>query len=306
MSARQILNAAYTLGTVPPELHGRTQHKTLGARLSEDILIKRERSEFFRTSPGRFFLRKFLADGSLAEEFRTPFIARRRQRELYRGRHLAISRSWLSQILTENCVGARKFFSELSIPKYHYKPRPYAVSNQDCLVWSFVLVTKGDFVLTYRHGRYREDRDTFLKRRSIGFFTPVVDSDCDLFDRGDLGMVSAGLKAVIMDLDLPTGAIAGDSYESRADLEYLVDMAASTNRADLLAVIRFECPTWFEPLRRHLAINDLNWMELFTPINNIEDFDPWSQKVLDCFRQARTREKIAWASASEDISLKSR
>jgi len=52
----EILRRAYLADAVPPQLYGRTQHKTLQARLSEDILLKRERSAFFRTDPGHYLL----------------------------------------------------------------------------------------------------------------------------------------------------------------------------------------------------------------------------------------------------------
>jgi HB1, ASXL, restriction endonuclease HTH domain len=65
LSARAILAAAYRHGLVPTHLHGNTQHKTLGARISEDIITLHDESLFFRTAPGRFFLREFLTDVAL-------------------------------------------------------------------------------------------------------------------------------------------------------------------------------------------------------------------------------------------------
>src|SRR3954451_24786115 len=90
LSPRAILAAACRSGLVPPHLFGKTQHKTLQARVSEDIIARREHSPFFRTAPGRFFLREFLADTSISEEFRRPVPTRRRIRELIRGPALAI------------------------------------------------------------------------------------------------------------------------------------------------------------------------------------------------------------------------
>lgn len=79
MTAREILKTAYARGYVSRHLHGATQHKTLGARLSEDILERGERSQFYRASPGRFFLAELIDDLTLPVEFRTRFIARRRR-----------------------------------------------------------------------------------------------------------------------------------------------------------------------------------------------------------------------------------
>ena len=85
LSPRSILAAAYKRGLVPEHLYGKTQHKTLQARLSEDIVARRDRGAFFRTAPGKFFLRELLRDESLPEEFRRPIPTRRRRRELLRG-----------------------------------------------------------------------------------------------------------------------------------------------------------------------------------------------------------------------------
>ena len=61
MSARAILDVAYAAGIIPAHLYGKTQQKTLQARLSEDILHHREVSAFYRTEPGQFFLAELLA-----------------------------------------------------------------------------------------------------------------------------------------------------------------------------------------------------------------------------------------------------
>src|SRR5437763_111510 len=62
LTARAILDAAYRGGIVPTHLYGKTQHKTLQARLSEDILLRKLESRFFRTDPGYFFLSELRSD----------------------------------------------------------------------------------------------------------------------------------------------------------------------------------------------------------------------------------------------------
>lgn len=135
-------------------------------------------------------------------------------------------------------------------------------------------------VLTYRHGRYREGRDAFLKRRSVGFFTPVVDKDLDLFDEGDHGIVASGVRAISFDLDLPSSVFSSEFQTSMVSVADLVVAVDAHGHEDLLAVVAMECPAHFEPLTRRLAINDLRWMRLDLPVNHIEDFDPWSQTIV--------------------------
>ena len=52
LDARQMLKTAYQLSIVPRNLYGKTQHKTLHARLAEDIRKQPTRSAFVRTGPG--------------------------------------------------------------------------------------------------------------------------------------------------------------------------------------------------------------------------------------------------------------
>jgi len=285
LTAKEILETAYTSELVPPQLHGKTQHKTMGARLSEDILLRRDRSAFFRTEPGRFFLREFLTDTSVPEKHRIPMIARRRARELHKGMALAFSRRTVNG-LNGSALAREAVMPLLQSAGLHYTRDVHHRGLDDIVVWSFVIVTRDECVLTYRHGRYREGRDAFLRRRSIGFFAPVVDQDRGLFDREDHGIISSGLKAVAVDLDIPAEAVFGAEKDDVASLDHFFLYNEDGQPKDLLAVIRFECPRWFDPVKRRLAINDLSWMSLRSQINHLEDFDPWSQTVLQRAQRA--------------------
>lgn len=141
-----------------------------------------------------------------------------------------------------------------------------------------MLVIRNHHVLSYRQGHYREDRDTFMHRRSIGFYTPVIDADLGLFERDDHGIVSSGVRALAMDLDVrdhQMWPLMNDFSELRTFL-----YPKEGNGNDLLALISFSCPDWFDPTTKRLAINDLEWLDLRSPPNHCEDFDPWSQSIL--------------------------
>ena len=277
LSPRAILDTAYKRSIVPSHLHGKTQHKTLQARISEDIVERRDHSVFYRTQPGRFFLRKFLADHSLPEEFRVVFPTRRRIRELVRGPALAVEHKVLETIASKNTpISPKKILNALNADQFRYDdPR----DRNDKLVFlrSFVCVYRGDEILSYRVGRYRDDRDSFMARRSIGFSTFVNVEDRTLFNLDTFGIVDAGVQAAKIDLDIPE---VSTIERINARLSYFVWSATNLYSTDLLAVIGFECPKWFEPLRRRLALNDLCWMDASKPVNNIDDFDPWSRLIL--------------------------
>jgi HB1, ASXL, restriction endonuclease HTH domain len=280
LSPRAILAAAYRLGRVPTHLHGKTQHKTLGARMSEDIITHRDDSLFFRTQPGRFFLREYLPDESIAEKYRQPIATRRRIRELMRGPALAVDIGDLTRIATADTpIAPEKILGLLHANRYRYD-NPKQRRPTSVLLWSFVSVRRNCEVLSYRLGRYRDDRDTFMLRRSVGFSTLVHRDERTLFNLDDFGIVDSGVHAAKVDLDVPEVRTYQKSEQSPATLLHFLWLSHGVGQGDLIAIINFECPHWFHPERRRLALNDLTWLDMRTPVNNIDDFDPWSRSVL--------------------------
>lgn len=164
MSAKGILNAAYRAHIVPEHLHGKTQHKTLQARLSEDILHHRASSPFFRTEPGMFFLSELIADPEIPEEFKEVFPARRRTRDLQSENALGISREFLKKWRANSDEFG---LAELLMAAEQQEAVRYLPQSGDAeyaTVWTFSLVRRKQDVLSYRIGRYRDDREAFVKK----------------------------------------------------------------------------------------------------------------------------------------------
>jgi hypothetical protein len=239
-------------------------------------LFLRERSAFFRTKPGYFFLREFLTDPTVPAEFRTPIVARRRRRELAYPQALAFSKENTKELCQTPLLNPTRVLNLLHDRQYHYAESSQARAAEDVLVWSFVLVLRSNLLLTYRHGRYREERDSFLLKRSAGFFCPVVHDDLTLFDQTDHGIVESGVRALTVDLNLA----ADSQLARRAELKAFL-CASHDDPPNLLGLIAFQAPEYFEPLTRRLAINDLAWHDTRVQLNHYEDFDPWSQLILE-------------------------
>jgi hypothetical protein len=70
LTPRAIMATAFQSGIVPHHLFGKFQHKTLHARLSEDILHRKLESRFYRTDPGLFFLSDLRSDPGIRDEFK--------------------------------------------------------------------------------------------------------------------------------------------------------------------------------------------------------------------------------------------
>lgn len=280
MGPKSILTAAYRAGLVPVHLHGKTQHKTLQARISEDIVLRRERSPFFRTAPGRFFLREFLSDPTLPEDFRRPITARRRVRELLRGPALAFEADDLHKSQDANGrIEVEAVLRLLKSSQYHYED-PKRRQRDLVFLWSAVSVCREQKVLSYRVGRYRDDRDPFVLKRSICFSTLVHHDDRTLFNLSDFGIADSGVNATKLDLDIPSTEEVTQHARMRGTLRHFIRVSYRPEFSDLLAVIDVDCPEWFEPMKRRLAINDLRWLDMAVLPNDIDDFDPWSRSII--------------------------
>lgn len=278
MGAKAILDVAYQAGVVPKHLYGKTQQKTLQARLSEEILHHREASSFYRTEPGQFFLTEFLDDDDIPAEWKNRFPARRRTRDLTRDNTLAVKRSFLDR-WRKTREDAHVFFqaAEAEGAVAYMHPKEMREAGY-CATWTFAMVVKDGCTLAYRVGRYRDNRDNYAKRRSIGFRGPLTIDDVTLFSRDGLGAEDSAIDVLIGDLDLSYASFRGRG-KRRPKIEHVMVMD-SDQAFDVVIVLTWHCPTWFEPTTRRMSLNDPHWLSKSIMHNNLDDFEPWSCRIL--------------------------
>ncbi|MCP1538062.1 hypothetical protein [Methylorubrum extorquens] len=286
MSPSGILDSAYAAGIVPKQLYGRTQAKTLQARLSEDVLYS-PYSAFYRTEPGYFFLNELVADPTIPAKFKEKFEARRRIRDLHVAPFLGIDGDFIESCDAELLHDWPKLLQEAE----RYKAIHYLESRKEAgttlVVWTFSVVRRGSEVLSYRTGRYRTDQDTFMNKRTIGFPGVISFYDCTLFSDGDFGAKENSLNAIMSDLDISAVAMHGGDVPDPVP-RGSVRVHENDQRDVLLVLMDWTCPPWFEPTTRRLSLNDPCWLDLKTH-NNIDDFEPWTKATLDAFCEADER-----------------
>ncbi|WP_157403896.1 winged helix-turn-helix domain-containing protein [Paracoccus sp. N5] len=283
LTAKSILRLAFQRGLVPYHLHGKTQHKTLQARLSTDILHHREQSLFYRTEPGKFFLRSFMTDATIPGKYRREMIARRRTRDLLRGPALAIEKSYLCDQSIGRESHPSALLSRIRANGWYQYVEPKNVPDGFALLWSIAAVRRGNLVLTYRTGRYRDNRDSFSQKRSICFASLVKEEDGSLFDQLGFGVIDAALTAAAVDLNVPIDRHQDHQgmAESFSHRLWCVSLHGA-DRSEVLAYIDITAPEWFEPAQTRLSINDLVWMDI-SKKNDLNDFDPWSRSLVENF-----------------------
>src|SRR5208283_753485 len=133
-----------------------------------------------------------------------PFHARRRTRDLDKPAALALDKDFLAtQSLAELSWQDLFRAADRAGALKHIDPK--TVDERLVLVWAFSIVRRRDEILSYRIGKYRDTRDAFANRKSIGFAEMVGFEDYTLFS-DDMGVAECGLNAVLSDLGLSKSA----------------------------------------------------------------------------------------------------
>lgn len=154
---REIIDAAYFNELLPWHLHGSTQDKTLHARMSEDVAANPTGSRFFRTGPGKFFLRAFLKDPAIPETYKQPYFAPPRKKELRRERILVLDYGSLEPNPT---IPIGRLSEEFSQGRYRFAtPSELLNDPSSVAVHSFTLVFNSESVLSFRGGKFFPDSD---------------------------------------------------------------------------------------------------------------------------------------------------
>lgn len=147
------------------------------------------------------------------------------------------------------------------------------------VLWTFSLVRRGAKALSYRIGRYRDDREGFANKRTIGFPGVVTASDRTLFSQNDYGAADNAFAVLLLDLDLSSQSFdKGDV--SRPETRFLLEADGADGVSVALLVLEWTCPVWFEPTTLRLSLNDPCWMDVSVAPNNPDDFEPWSRSTL--------------------------
>ncbi|NJC34643.1 hypothetical protein GGR88_002157 [Sphingomonas jejuensis] len=276
-STRDILREATLRDLIPPHLHGRTQHKTIGARLSEDILAKRERCRFFRVRPGRFFLRSFIDDPTIPKDFKTPIVARRRSRQLQRECAAYIHADKLpSAYSASDRMRASDFRKLVRLENIEY----YSGVHSDPLaipIYTAAYVKRGSRLLVYRRGSFAESRLGFKGLRTALFASPLAQSDRTLFDLFDHGAVTTSLMALATDLDLYLSPHL-PGFEESARLTGAV--VFTDPMKSLVGFVEVVPPPDYTPYSRKLSIGGFEWAPISTLTSNINEFDPWTVSII--------------------------
>jgi len=278
LSARQILKSAYQLQIVPRDLYGRTQHKTLQARLSTDILKRRSRSDFCRSGPGRFFLRSLICDRTVPTRYRLEYTAPLRAAQLGRFDVLAFPRKELA------CLASRDrshvSVDDLMSRSWRYTRMEDLRRDARLLPFRFlvVVVDDGRVVLSHRHPRGDGD---LAGQVALGVKGVVRREDRSLFSLDEAGLAEAAVRTLMQQLDLPRMLVSALEEVSRWSAPIaLFEEGEEPATDDLIAILAFLCAGIPEVVEAIDALATSEWHHLPIRINDLDRFDRWSARLI--------------------------
>lgn len=283
LTPHEILDIARTDGFLPSHLYGATMHRTLGARLSENIRGEGDRSPFYRTAPSTFFLRSFASDPDISAEYKDVYVGHLRSKSIRKENVLVAPRD----VLQNTIYGEYVRFSETTFEKLYRDSCRFVdrrQAEQDSSIKQFVtftLVFHQRKILIYRRGKFTTTSDQLKGQLSVGFGGHVNDSDFSLFHRGGEAFKYNASRELREELFLDEYYRETSDTISRSNVLGYVNVDDSPDAEHHIAVlVAFNHKSGDLPKKGELSINQLSWIDMDRPINDLSDFDLWSGMIL--------------------------
>lgn len=279
LSARQILKTAHQLQLVPRDLFGLTQHKTLQARLASDILRRRSSSEFYRTGPGRFFLRALQADRSLPARYRHEYHAPLRAAQLGRFDVIAFPRASLAVVGTKAPLAVK--LSNLFALPWRFVRLHSLRRDARYLPFRFLLILSADGRMLVDNRKPLVQEGDLHRQSSVGLEGYVKASDLSLFSADQFGLFDAAVRTILEAFDLPRGAVSALEEADRWSTPHpVIDLGSKPADVDLVTYICFQC-SGISPILNAIENRaTAEWVPAPISVNDVTRFDKWSARLI--------------------------
>ncbi len=279
LSARQILKIAYRMQVVPADLFGRTQHKTLQARLSTEILHHKTKTDFYRTGPGMFSLRSLSADGGVTLPQVREYEAPSRAAQLGRFEVLVFARSSLCELSPFDGVQLRAL-DLCRASNAHSKLKDLSLDREVVALRLMVLLLhEGSLLLRQRRP---VETDSIPSHTAAGFEGVVRRDDKQLFSEDDFGLMEAASRTVAEWLSLSPVALSRlRPLTTHRQAPILFEEGSEPMVDDLIVFLAFDCANVPEVVEATRDRASFDWQDLPVRANDLDRFDRWSARIVE-------------------------
>lgn len=283
LSARQILAYAEEHSFLPTHLFGETMHKTLNARISEHIRYHKSSAKFFRTAPGVYFLHSLANAPSTPDSYKNVYLGEIRAKKIRKEDVLVIPRDIAEHKLNgQNIPFVRDKFESIIDQFAFFADRANAETDDSIKQFvTFTVVHHGSNVLTYRRGKYTTTSDRLKGQRSVGFGGHINSEDFDLFLTGVESVFHNAARELLEELFIDEYARSTKGLSERFKPLGLINVDDTPDAEHHIAVVvAYSHSSMKLPRSGELSINQLEWVNTDHPLNDLSDFDLWSEMIL--------------------------
>lgn len=283
LTPHEMLELARQGQFLPDHLYGLTMHRTLNARLSEHIRNESDKSSFFRTGPSTFYMHSLADLPGTPEEYRKVHVGNLRSKAIRKENVLVAPRVALSRLVYGDFVPFNeREFEEMFRTICFFKDRQRAEGDDNVKQFvTFTLVHYGRLLLIYRRGKFTTTSDTLKGQLSVGFGGHVNDRDFDLFNQGESAFRANAARELREELFLDDIYERQDETFDRSHVMGYINVDESADAEHHIAVlVRFDHGSGELPKKGELSINQLDWLDLDRPRNDLSEFDLWSGMIL--------------------------
>ncbi|WP_233342057.1 hypothetical protein [Marinicauda pacifica] len=272
-----MLREAYLRDFVPDHLYGQTQHKTLQARLSEDILLHRQNSAFVRTSPGRFFLRILQKDPNIPQEYKYEFPAPVRAEQLSNFRVLCVKREQLTHGASE--IRKASDISSLLSESKHVHAKHLDIDRDLVQVCSLTVIYNCGRILLNSY-----PSSAFLglgSGKSVGLVTRVKEDDLSLFDGTAYGVREAALRSIAETLSPPESVMLRLQDPTQTNLCGAIWLSNRPSYRSMIAlIVMVNFGSEYDPSLRFGPVSGLRWVDSEQLNAESTNYEPWSNELI--------------------------
>ncbi|MDF0602100.1 winged helix-turn-helix domain-containing protein [Psychromarinibacter sp. C21-152] len=277
LSAKLILSEAQRFGFMPEHLSGATMHKTLQARISDDINIFQQDSKFYRVGVGTYFLRDLSSDPTL------PWALRKEKEPPGRTKSIDTCRILHSNELPKDSrclVATDKALSWVrrnNSFKYAHNRLP-----SETLVGTFTIVRQGNRLLLHNFGKFSHFySEEVAENSTIGFRRYIEEFDDDIFKSTEFGVDFSSAREVIRNIAVGPEKDLIDDRKIRQSIKLLgAAFEAIQHSIFLIAEVNLEqVSNQGIFLRERKDVRNPRW--LWIDEIDLHLIDPLSRAILD-------------------------
>lgn len=283
LSASEIIARARTNGWMPTHLYGKTQYKTLNARISEHIRLRRDSALIFRVGPARYFLTEFLSDPAIPPQFKKRYRGILRSKQVRQERVLVAN---AARLRTDGISGFVPFdhvwFSRELRNQFKFVDRRNAESRNDIKQFvSYAIVVRGQSILSYRRGSFNTASEALKGARSVGFGGHISETDFDLFSFDFSGVIRNASRELYEELFIGDIDVVDGMPTNNLHVIGLLNLDDTPDAQKHVAVVMlYFAGEHFDLRKGELSINELSWLESGRRLNDLSEFELWSEVLL--------------------------